>query len=178
MDFGLIAKDLARGRRSREFLFNFLYVPQDLYGRLARFPDQPSPPPQEGMEIDHVDPNPDLEQNPLPEPVPVPEPVPMPVPEPVPIMPEPAAAPEPEQVQDPDPDEGNAIDQLPDPPAPPPPPSPPPPPPLPLVDRRTLQRRVPVGGRNHHRERFCRARVVRDDTLQDNPRRRPRNRPL
>ena len=46
------------------------------------------------------------------------------------------------------------------------------------VDRRALQPRVPIKGRLTHRERFCRRRVVRNEKLPDNPRRRPRNRQL
>ena len=172
-DFGLINEDLNRGRRAREYLFNFLYVPRDFHRRLARFPDQPSPPPPEAMEVNQVDRHPDLDLdlNRVPEPVPEPEPEPM--------TPEPVPEPEPEPVQDPDADlDVPPHDQLPVPPmleVVGPRPDPPPPP---LVNRRPLPPRVPVQGPRTHRERFCRPRVVRDESLPDNPRRRPRNRSL
>ena len=48
----------------------------------------------------------------------------------------------------------------------------------PPVDQGTLRPRVPIHGRRRHRERFCRPRVVRNENLPDNPRRRPRKRTI
>ena len=64
-------------------------------------------------------------------------------------------------------------------PPPPPPVSPPPPPPAP-PHHSALQPRVPTGrgGRRHHRSRFSKPRIVRDESLPDSHRRRPRNRQI
>ena len=48
----------------------------------------------------------------------------------------------------------------------------------PPVDQGTLRPRVPIHGHRRHRERFCRPRVVRNENLPDNPRRRPRKRTI
>ena len=45
-------------------------------------------------------------------------------------------------------------------------------------DQGTLHPRVPIHGCWRHQERFCRPRVVRNENLPDNPRRRPHKRTI